>query len=257
VQGLRPHTRDERTLLVDKLVDLHRDQLGDNLLGLATQGSYARGSDGAYSDIELVAFLREVPGTTNWADCVQIWQGTLIDIIWTTADEYVARVKDVTPHWYLAGSDHLGALINEPLIDRINAYEVEDRRGKCLEQAVRQWPVTQEATGKVLNALLRENVANLGPLLFAMIDCLLIELAFVNERPYASASTALAEALTLAKQPHGLEDLASLAAEGAYTDLERTSRVVQTVFAGLEDLLLGEGLELYDKELVLRPVPAA
>ena len=235
---------------------MHRRQLGENLLALATQGSYARDGDGDYSDVELVAFLRTVPGTTNWADCVQIWQGMLIDIIWTTKDEYIVRVKEVTPQWYLAGSDHLVALINAKLIDEVNGYAVEHRRTKCLDQALRHWPVTQEATGKVLNAVQRGNVANLGRLLFAMLDHVLIELAFLNERPYTSASSALVEAQAFSKQPRGFDEVASIAMDGGYTDLKRTRLAVETVFAGLEQLFLEEGLDLYDNELTLRPTPS-
>jgi kanamycin nucleotidyltransferase len=257
VEGLRPHTRADRAGLVAQLIELHRRQLGDNLLGLASQGSYARGRDGDYSDIELVAFLAEVPGGTNWADCVQIWQGILIDIIWTTKDEYVARVKEITPSWHLAGSDHLGALINEPLIEEINGHEVRDRRARCLAEAARHWPVTQEATGKVLNAVRRGNTANVGRLLFAMLDEVLIELAFINERPYDSASTALDEAASLRKLPRGFAELAALAVAGGYTDLDRVRRVAETVFAGMEELFAAEGVGLYQAELVLRPVPAA
>lgn len=256
MEGLRPHTRGDRTRLIAELVELHRRQLGDNLLGLATQGSYARGSDGDYSDVELVAFLAEVPSGTNWADCVQIWQGMLIDIIWTTKDEYIARVKEITPSWHLAGSDHLGALINEPLIAAINGHELRDRRARCLAEAERHWPLTQEATGKVLNAIARGNDANVGRLLFAMLDEVLIDIAFLNERPYDSASTALDEAASLRKLPRGFDELASLAVTGAYTDLDRVRRVAVTVFAGMEELFAAEGVELYGGELVLRPVPA-
>jgi hypothetical protein len=255
VRGLRPHSRSERRVLVDALVAMHRRELGDNLVGLATQGSYARGSDAAYSDVELVAFLRAVPGETGWADCVQIHDGMLVDIIWTTPEAYIARVKEITPQWYLAGSDRLGALINEPLIDRVNAYEVRDRHAKCLEQAALRWPATQEAAGKVLNALERQNVESVGRLLFAMLENVLVELAFVNERPFASTSTALVEALALPKRPQRFCDLATIVSDGAYTDLARTSQAVRAVFTELEDLLLDEGLELYEEELVLRPVP--
>jgi hypothetical protein len=254
VEGLRPHTHEERARIVDELVDLHRRQLGDNLLGLATQGSFAQARDGEYSDIELVAFLRTVP---DWADCVQVWQGILIDIIWTTKDEYIARVKEVTPQWHLAGSDHLGTLINEPLIEEVNGYEPQDLTRKCLDEAVRHWPVTQEATGKVLNAVSRGNVSNLGRLLYALLDDVLAELAFLNARPYRSASTALDEARALGKLPRGFDDLASLAVEGRWDDLARVGSVVATVFAGLEKLFADEGVELYESEIVLRPVPAS
>jgi len=252
MKGLRPYSHEDRARLIRELVDRHKQKFGDNLVGLATQGSFARNADAEYSDVELVAFLNEVPATADWADCVQVWQGVLIDIIWTTKDEYIARVKEVTPDWYLAGSDVLGALINEPLIAEVNAFEPSDARRRCLSEAVNHWPVTQEATGKVLNAVNRGNGSNLGPLFFSMLHHVLIEIAFLNQRPYQSASTALGEAQGFAKRPRGLEDIASLAVNGGYTDLSRTRLAVETVFAGLEALFADERVVLYDSELVLR-----
>ena len=257
VEGLRPHTRDDRRRLIDELIELHRRHLADDLLGLATQGSYARGGDSAYSDIELVAFLRTVPGTANWADCVQIWQGMLVDIIWTTPAEYIARVKEITPQWHLAGSDHLGALINPSLIAEVNAHEPANRAVRCIEQAQRQWPVVQEAAGKVLNALSRGDVASVGRLLFALLDAVLAVLAFLNERPYASPSTALVEAQALPKRPRGFEAVVALATDGAYADVSRTRQAVVDMFTGLEELFRDEGIALYESELVLRPVPSS
>jgi len=96
MKGLRPYSHEDRARLIRELVDRHKQKFGDNLVGLATQGSFARNADAEYSDVELVAFLNEVPATADWADCVQVWQGMLIDIIWTTKDEYIARVKEVT-----------------------------------------------------------------------------------------------------------------------------------------------------------------
>ena len=138
--------------------------------------------------------------TTNRVSPVQIFEGLLIDLIWTTKEDYIDQVKEVTPDWYLAGSDYLRAEINQPLIDEINGYEPQDLHSKCRSEALRHWPVTQEATGKVLNAIQRGDVAKVGRLLFAMLDDVLIELAFLNERPYESASRMLTEAEALPKR---------------------------------------------------------
>lgn len=253
---------------------MHQRQLGQNLLGLATQGSCARNGGSAYSDVELVAFLRTVSKVTNWegpfpisqttnrVSPVQIFEGLLIDLIWTTKEDYIDQVKEVTPDWYLAGSDYLRAEINPPLIDEINGYRPPDLHSKCRSEALRHWPVTQEATGKVLNAIQRAldarrrgdvaDVANVGRLLFAMLDDVLIELAFLNERPYKSASTMLTEAEEeLPKRPSGFADLASIAKDGGYTDLRRTKEAAETVFDGLEELFREEGIALYRSELLL------
>ena len=233
---------------------MHRRELGDNLVALATQGSFVRGDDREFSDVELVAFLQTVPAARRWADIVQIWDGMLFDVVWTTKDEYIARVKEVTPDWYLAGSDRLGPLVNDELIAEVNAYQPADLRDKCRRQALAHWPVTQEATGKVLNALARESAVDLGRLFFSMLDNVLIDLAFLNARPYTSSSSSLQEALRMPEQPRGFDEFAAVAIDGAYTDLRRTEATVHTVFAALEELFEAHDMTLYTPDLALRRV---
>ena len=54
----------------------------------------------------------------------------MVDLVWTTKDEYIASVKEVTDVWYIAGSDYLAPLVNSAMIERINGFEPENlRRG--------------------------------------------------------------------------------------------------------------------------------
>ena len=230
---------------------MHRDALGSNLLALAVQGSYAREADREYSDLELVAFLKELPVDGPRLDGEQIFDGMMVDLVWTTEDEYIASVKEVTDIWYIAGSDYLAPLVNSAMIERINGFEPENLAARCLEQAVRRWPALYEATTKVLNALLRDDAPDLGRLFFSVLDHVLVELAFLNAKPYVSTTSTLEEALRLEKQPPTLPELAAIAIEGAYTDHRRVERVVLAVLGELEELLVAEGATLHVAELTL------
>ncbi len=230
---------------------MHRVALGPNLLGLAVQGSYAREEDREYSDLELVAFLKELPADGPRLDGEQIFEGIMVDLVWTTEAEYVASVKEVTDAWYIAGSDHLAPLVNGAMIERINAIEPENLEARCLAQAVKRWPALYEATTKVLNALSRDDAPDLARLFFSVVDHVLVELAFINARPYVSSSTTFEEALALPTQVPSLPELAAIAAEGAYSDHRRLEEVVLAVLAELEDLLTAAGATLHVEELTL------
>jgi len=247
----RPHTREERTRLVDRLVDMHRRALGANLLGLAAQGSYARIEDREYSDLELVAFLDELPGDAERVDGEQILDGMFVDIVWTTKDAYIASVKEVTPIWHIAGSDLLAPLVNPALIQEINEYQPDDLRARCLEQAAKRWHALHEATTKVLNALARVDAPDLGRLFFSLLDHVLVVLAFLNAKPYISTSTLLEEALRLPKRPASLPELAAVATEGAHNDRARVETAITKAFAELEQLLVDDGATLEVTELTL------
>lgn len=253
-----PHTHEQRAEIVERLVEMHERELGSNLHGLATQGSFARDEDAPYSDLEIVAFLYSMPRDAQWVDREQVYDGMFVDIVWTTKDEYVARVKEVTPQWYLAGSDHLGRTrVNPELIDEINAFTPQDLRARCLTEAEKRWPTLHEATTKVFNAAAREHTPDLGRLVFAMLEHVLVELAFLNTHPYKSSSTSLEEALALPHQPRHLPELAAIATDGGFTDHAHVDAAVKAVFAEVTELLEAEGATLAVGEHVRLPALTA
>lgn len=247
----KPHTREDRTRIVHRLVEMHRQALGSNLLALAAQGSYARQEDREYSDLEIVAFLRELPRDVERLDGEQIFDGMMVDLVWTTERDYVASVKRVTPAWYIAGSDYLAPLVNNTVIERINAIVPDDLEARCVAQAARNWPALYEAATKVLNAVSPNSAPDLGRLLFSVLDHVLVELAFLNATPYISSSTMLEEALRLPKQPASLPELAAIAVDGAYTDRQRVESAVFAVLAELEELLVEHGATFEVEDLTL------
>ena len=247
----RPHTHEDRARIVSQLADLHRAELGANLVGLATQGSFARNEDRAFSALELVAFLKRLPVDAAPMDGEQILDGMFIDLVWTTEADYVASVKEITPVWYIAGSDRLEPVVNHALITRINSYQPRDLRARCLAQAVKRWPALHEATTKVLNALARDAAPDLGRLFFSVLDHVLVVLAFLNAKPYTSTSTLLEEALRLPRQPPAVAQIAAMVARGAYTDRPRVGRAVTAALVELEGMLEAEGVTLEVEALEL------
>lgn len=57
--GLKRHTHEGRQKVIEQILPTIEKLLGDNLLAVAAQASYARKEDTDFSDLELVIFVRE------------------------------------------------------------------------------------------------------------------------------------------------------------------------------------------------------
>ena len=62
MKGLKKHSHRDREKIIEEIIPLIKNKFGSNLIALAAQASYARGEDCPYSDLELIAFLKEMPG---------------------------------------------------------------------------------------------------------------------------------------------------------------------------------------------------
>lgn len=90
-ESLKPHTRAEREAVARALIPLLGRKFGDGLLAVAATGSFARGDDRAYSDLELVVFLQSMPGPDEDPYLQRIVGGMLVEAEYLTEDAYVAR----------------------------------------------------------------------------------------------------------------------------------------------------------------------
>lgn len=57
-----PYHEGSQRILIKEMIPLIKKKFGENLLALAAEASFARGEDTDYSDLELIAFVKELPG---------------------------------------------------------------------------------------------------------------------------------------------------------------------------------------------------
>jgi hypothetical protein len=249
MKGLRKYTHAERARIVEELLPAIRRKFGENFIALAAQGSFARGEDFGYSDLELVAFVREMPVGKAWDGFGKIIDGLLIELVWMTRETYLERTREVTKDWFIAGSDILFPIINREFIDELNAYRVENLREKCLKEAKHRWSEVQESTAKTLNAIASENRENL-PLLFGdMLVHMLVSLSFLNQTPYVTFAGFVTQARLFEIKPASFERL--LDAPRYFQNLPELEKIIERVFAEFEGIFENQGVELYDKNLNL------
>jgi len=245
MKGLKKHSHQDRKKVIQELVPLIKKKFGDNLVALAADASYARGEDFDYSDLELFAFVKKMPEGKSLEGMSRIRDGMLIELVWTTRETYLAKVKEVTAEWYIAGSDMLLPIINEEFIAELNTYTVENLKEKCLKEAVRFWPKVQESTAKVLNAVTRENRDGLPLLLFYLLEHMLAELSFLNQTPYITMVKFIPQARSFPVKPARFDEFLDLIVSGGYTDLLLLKELSEEVFGGFEDIFDELGVEIY------------
>ncbi|HEX2208027.1 MAG TPA: nucleotidyltransferase domain-containing protein [Longimicrobium sp.] len=78
-ESLKPHTRAEREAAATALIPLWQRKFGHGLLAVAATGSFARGDDRAYSDLELLVFLRDMPGPGEDPYLQRVVDGMLVE----------------------------------------------------------------------------------------------------------------------------------------------------------------------------------
>jgi hypothetical protein len=249
LKGLKKHTHEERQEVIDRLVPLIRKKFGDNLLALASQASFARGEDFGYSDLELIAFLKEMPEGKKWGGMGRIVDGLMVELVWITRDHYLEETKDVGKFWFLSGSDTLAPIINGEMVAELNSFRPTDLREKCLKRAVDRWYEVHEATAKVLNAIDSENREGLPLLLSDMLLHVLVVLSFLNQTPYVTFARFIEQARMFKTKPEGMDELLDLLVFGKHGDLVRLRNLTARVFGEFEEILEREGCRLYDESV--------
>ncbi len=248
-RGLVPHTREERRRVIERLVKPICAHFGDNLEALAVQASVARGDDGPYSDLELCAFVREMPPGRRGVGIIH--GGLLIELIWTTREAWLDMVARAPGQdWHLAGSDVLQPVVNAEYIAALRAEAGQVSRAAARDLARGHWHDVQESTAKVLKAAAAGESEALSLIYPDMVRHMLISLAFLNARPFTTFARMIDEARGFDMKPIEFESLVGALRSG-YGDTGFIHDLALAVFEDLEGLLAMAGVDPYKPDLDL------
>lgn len=252
MKGIKKHSHNEREKVLNELVPLIKTKFGDDLSAIAARGSFARNTDGPYSDLELFVFLKQMPKGQEhsaYGKLRKIRDGLLVEIIWVTGENYIREVKDVTSAWFGSGADVLLPIYNKKFADKLNKYKVKDLNKKCLHQAFANWDKVQEATTKVLNAAEQKNHLGMSLVIHDMLSNILKELSFINQAPFTTFSQLIQESKKFKIKPKKFEALIKIVVNGDYKNYQHIKAVATDVFSELENYLEKQGLTLYQENI--------
>lgn len=249
-RGLRPHTHDERMAVARALVPAFRRRFGEGLLGVALSASVARGDDRAFSDLELVVFLRDPPPPGEDAYLQRIVDGMLVEAVYWTEEAYLAQFATLAADWYLAGSETLVPLDNPELVERIarQVRAVRHPRAHYLLRAGRRFVEVQESFGKTLSAIDAGDGEAVGLLLWDAMHHSLVTLAFLNEHAFRTFARFIPEARAFPLKPPRYDELLDRMVAGDWQGPGLRELLLE-VYAGMEQLFAAEGVDLYDADL--------
>jgi len=249
MKGIKAHTHKYREKVVKEMIPLIKKKFGRNLVALAAQGSFARGDDHKFSDLELITFLRKVPGNKKFGGMGKIRDGMLVEIVWTTKKNYLAEVKEPNEWWFISGSDYLKPIINQKYITKLNNYVVKNLQKKCLNAAAKLFYEVAEDTMKVLNAIDKNNRKGIPLLLFDMFHYMLKNLSFLNKIPFTTFAEFVSEAEKLELKPPSFQKIIDIITSGDYHDLPRLEKIVKQNFHEFEMIYEELGIDLYYDEV--------
>lgn len=251
LRGLQPHTRADRTAIIEQLVPLFQRKFGDSLIAIAADASYARGEDQAYSDLEMIVFLKEPLPEGEDRYMQRVVDGMLVEVMYYTPDAYVRQNTTLTPEWHIAASDVLLPVLNAPAVEDIarRVKAVQHPREKFMGVAAQKYIETQECFSKVLNAVEQNNTEGVGMVLFDAVLQLLITLSLVNQRPFTTFAAFVRQARLFPVKPARFDDLLDIVVQGHYQDMSRLREVVLAVCAGMEQIFEQAGIRLFDESI--------
>jgi predicted nucleotidyltransferase len=247
--GLKKYTHAQRVVIIDNLIIPRlKAELGNNLIAIAADGSFARNDDTDYSDIELVVFVKNATHLPRGIG--KIHEGVLIDIAFVTENDYYKHVLEPNPHWFLSGSDTLLPLVNSRFIKNVQRYRVKKLSQKCLRCARKQLFEVQESFGKLFTAIQTQNTENLVPVLADATMQTLKLLAFMNAKPYTTLGSFITQARGFPIKPDGFDEFIDLIVNARFLDLKNLNARARTLFTGIERYFNEKiGKNIYDGNL--------
>ena len=247
-QGLKPYTHQERQAIVSHLVPLWQHKFGENLVAVAATASFARGDDRAYSDLEFVVFLKELPPLHEDQYLQRIVDGLLIEAVYVTEEAYLREYTTLSPDWYVSSSAILVGVYNSTFVERLmqQVQEIHYPREQFVARAAKRWYEVQESFGKVLSAVDQNNREGVSLLVFDATLHVFVTLSFLNQQSFTTFATFVAQARAFRSKPARFDELLDLLIEGQYGDLQRLQAVMLAVFEGVEQMFQEAGWQLYD-----------
>ena len=238
-EGLKRHTRLEREGMIDALVPPIIRHMGHQLVALGVGGSFARGADSAYSDLELIGFVGKPAGPRSAARFVH--DGIVVDIGFVTRQEFLDRTKTkVHPAWPFTARTVLLPLINDAFVRELNAVPYNNSPQDCMQALGAFWPEIQQAAARLLTAVEGGNAAPAPYLYWQAVEKFCVALSLLNARPFTTRAAMFGEARQFPLLPASFESL--LIPAGEAVDVVELARRVHKTFWEIERLSIAHGL---------------
>lgn len=246
--GLKRHNHKDRRRIINQLVPILENLLGDNLVAIAASASFARGDDRDFSDLEMNIFVREKSKDMK-SGFSRVLDGLLVEGLFFTSEEYIKETLDITGHWYLAGSDTMEPVTAPEFFSKFKNVVITDKEKKIAETLRAKMHPMQENFGKLFSAIEQENRESLFMIFFDAVNILFQVMSYINGTPYTTLATFVQEARQFEIKPDGFEEFIQIAVNGEYQDLPKLKDAAVRVYRGIEKHILEKYGKIYNDDL--------
>lgn len=250
MKGIKKYTHKEREKVLNEMVPLVKQKFGKNLLAIAARGSFARKTEGPYSDLEFFAFLKEMPRgqkKLSYAKMHKMRDGLSVELIWITKNTYINEVKEVSSSWFGQGQEKLLAVYNKPFMDKLSKYKVKDVKRKTMDQAFALWPSIFFSSSMVVDIANKKDHEKIAIALHHMFENMLNFLSFINQTPYTTSSKKILESKKLKIKPKDFSKLTTLIVNGNFRKYSEIKKLVLSITQDMKKYLEKAGYEPNDE----------
>lgn len=228
-----PWASEERRAYADRVTTFLRERFGDRLIAVGAYGSFARGTDGPYSDLEMHAVVRAEREERYVAWTEGPFKASL-DVF--DPETFLRRAGTVEADWPMTASEYTDA---KPTHDPSGFLEQAARRAADPPQAALEWALRDALLGHLYEYAGKARNARHAAY-WRHVPCLAVEAALSgawavglhHRRLYRSSATLLDECLGLGDLPAGLIPLLEAVARGDLAPVERTAALIEDCWLG-------------------------
>lgn len=246
--GIKRHSHEDRQRIINSMVPIIENLLGDNLVAIASSASFARGDDRDFSDLEMNIFVREKTKDMKHGFS-RVIDGLLVEGLFFTQEQYFKETLDITGHWFLAGSDVMEPVTNPEFFHQFKNVVITDKEKKIAETLRAKMHSMQENFGKLFTAIEQENRESLFMIFFDAANILFQVMSYINMTPYTTLARFTQEAGQFEIKPDGFEEFIQIAINGNYQDLPCLKETAIKVYEGIEKYILDKSGKIYNDDL--------
>lgn len=246
MSGPQPYTHAERLARAHAIAECFCAKFGADVLAIGLYGSLARGTDGPFSDIELMCVVRGegIDHDYEWSQ-----GGWKAEVNLYSPDTLLAFARELDEFWPLSH----GALVNmQPIYDPDGQFAtlkrvVFDHSEDHFAEQITSTIVGElyEFVGKIRNAMHTGQTAHLATWAVEMAQFTALVIGLANRHLYTASATLFAESLTLPDRPNGYESLCELVTSGRLNDAARIAHAANALWEGLEAWAAAHGWEIH------------
>jgi kanamycin nucleotidyltransferase len=230
------HTHEERIKRALKIEARLKSHYGDQLVALGIYGSVARGTDGPFSDLEMLCIVqgKSLETSYEWCDEVEGWKAELNVY---SPDTFLGYAESLENDWPVT---HGALTAVMPLVDPTHFFwglqtVVFGHPQEAFDERIRALIVEDiyELAGKIRNA---QNSGCFDNLLLYVVfqaryaSCLV---GLANRAVFSSASQMFREALQMPDRPKGFDDLCRLVMSGNAGDTQKICAAAESFWTGV------------------------